>query len=68
MFYINFSTTKGNFLDGGTTSDHVFMEKVPDGYQLGGFVSYTGEALTMVSAIWTSIDPISALPTTSGGT
>ncbi|KAI9910824.1 hypothetical protein PsorP6_010940 [Peronosclerospora sorghi] len=71
IFYIKLSTNKGNFLEGGSTTDYKKkgeeIDEAPDRYQLAGFQSFTLDELTMLSAIWTSIDPIPAVPATSGG-
>ncbi|EGZ22923.1 hypothetical protein PHYSODRAFT_487709, partial [Phytophthora sojae] len=55
IFYIKFTTDKGNKIEGGTPvldSANIGKETAPDGYQLGGFVGYAGKELDMVQAIW----------------
>ncbi|KAI9910823.1 hypothetical protein PsorP6_010947 [Peronosclerospora sorghi] len=67
IFYIKLSTDRGHSIEGGTKTDDLFIDGAPAGYQLCGLQSFSDSELDMTSAIWTSIDPIHALPTTSGG-
>ncbi|KUG01410.1 hypothetical protein AM587_10008854 [Phytophthora nicotianae] len=56
--YIKFTTNKGNFIEGGTRTDKNGTDTAKEGYQLGGFVGRSGDELDLVSAIWTSIQPV----------
>ncbi|KAF4139631.1 Jacalin-like lectin domain [Phytophthora infestans] len=56
--YIKFTTNLGNFIEGGTQTDKTGSDTAEDGYQLGGFAGRSGDELDLVSAIWTSIQPV----------
>ncbi|KAI9984544.1 hypothetical protein PInf_005902 [Phytophthora infestans] len=56
--YIKFTTNLGNFIEGGTRTDKTGSDTAEDGYQLGGFAGRSGDELDLVSAIWTSIQPV----------
>ncbi|OWZ14407.1 hypothetical protein PHMEG_00012122 [Phytophthora megakarya] len=56
--YIAFTTNKGNTISGGTTTGNSGKDRAPKGYQLGGFIGYSGRELDMAGAIWTSIDQV----------
>ncbi|KAG3177932.1 hypothetical protein PC128_g16643 [Phytophthora cactorum] len=56
--YIKFTTNLGNFIEGGTRTDNIGTDTAKDGYQLGGFIGRSGDELDLVSAIWTSIQPV----------
>ncbi|KAF4030614.1 putative secreted protein [Phytophthora infestans] len=56
--YIKFTTNLGNFIEGGTRTNIIGSDTAKDGYQLGGFAGRSGDELDVVSAIWTSIQPV----------
>ncbi|KAF4030609.1 Jacalin-like lectin domain [Phytophthora infestans] len=56
--YIKFTTNLGNFIEGGTRTDKIGSDNAKDGYQLCGFAGRSGDELDVVSAIWTSIQPV----------
>ncbi|KUF81713.1 hypothetical protein AM587_10001422 [Phytophthora nicotianae] len=56
--YIKFTTNKGNFIEGGTPTHKIGTDTAKEGYQLGGFDGRSGDELDLVSAIWTSIQPV----------
>ncbi|OWZ12925.1 LOW QUALITY PROTEIN: hypothetical protein PHMEG_00013835 [Phytophthora megakarya] len=56
--YIKFTTSKGNFIEGGTKTDKIGTDTAKEGYQLSGFVGRSGDELDLVGAIWTSIQPV----------
>ncbi|POM71676.1 Hypothetical protein PHPALM_11726 [Phytophthora palmivora] len=55
--YIVFTTNKGNSIKGGKPTGNIGKESAPEGYQLGGFIGYSGRELDQAGAIWTSIKP-----------
>ncbi|EEY55781.1 uncharacterized protein PITG_22899 [Phytophthora infestans T30-4] len=56
--YIKFTTNKGRFIEGGSKTGNIGTDTAREGYQLGGFDGRSGDELDMVSAIWTSIQPV----------
>ncbi|ETI56110.1 hypothetical protein F441_01260 [Phytophthora nicotianae CJ01A1] len=61
LVYIKFTTDKGNEIYGGTKTDDLnkkASETAPKGFQLGGFVGYSGKELDSMGPIWTSIKPV----------
>ncbi|KAF4031238.1 Jacalin-like lectin domain [Phytophthora infestans] len=56
--YIKFTTNLGNFIEGGTRTSNIGSDTAREGFQLGGFVGRSGDELDMVSAMWTSIQPV----------
>ncbi|ETI44859.1 hypothetical protein F443_10469 [Phytophthora nicotianae P1569] len=56
--YIKFTTNKGNFIEGGTRTDKIGTDTAKEGYQLGGFDGREGDEVDLISAIWTSIQPV----------
>ncbi|KAG6952216.1 hypothetical protein JG688_00013376 [Phytophthora aleatoria] len=61
LMYVEFTTDKGNVISGGTPAedaDRKGKDTAPEGYQLGGFVGYSGNELDSMGAVWTSIEPV----------
>ncbi|ETI37404.1 hypothetical protein F442_16443 [Phytophthora nicotianae P10297] len=58
IMYIEFTTDAGNTISAGSPTDKIGKDSAPEGYQLGGFVGYSGNELDSVGAISTSIDPV----------
>ncbi|ETM41304.1 hypothetical protein L914_12916 [Phytophthora nicotianae] len=61
LMYVEFTTDKGETISGGTPTDDSGSkgkDTAPSGYQLGGFVGYSGNELDSMGAIWTRIKPV----------
>ncbi|ETP07256.1 hypothetical protein F441_16435 [Phytophthora nicotianae CJ01A1] len=43
--YIEFTTDAGNTISAGSPTDKIGKDSAPEGYQLGGFVGYSGNEL-----------------------
>jgi hypothetical protein len=56
IFYLKFSTSAGNTLDGGSTTDSSATATAPAGYQLCGFYGRDGDEIDLLGAVWASID------------
>ncbi|ETO75321.1 hypothetical protein F444_09053 [Phytophthora nicotianae P1976] len=56
ILYIKFTTDAGNTISGGTQTDQIGKDGAPEGYQLGGFVGYSGNEVDSVAAVWTRIE------------
>ncbi|ETI30565.1 hypothetical protein F441_01254 [Phytophthora nicotianae CJ01A1] len=56
--YIQFTTSSGKTISGGSPTKDIGKDSAPAGYQLGGFVGTCGKELDSVGAIWTSITPV----------
>ncbi|OWZ24263.1 Endonuclease [Phytophthora megakarya] len=55
VFYLGFTTSAGNSVDGGTTRADKQTVTAPKGYQLGGFFGLQGDEIDSIGAIWTKI-------------
>ncbi|GMF22925.1 unnamed protein product [Phytophthora lilii] len=55
IFYLNFVTSAGNSISGGTTTDDKTTMTAPEGFQLGGFFGQDGDEIDLLGAIWTRI-------------
>uniref|UniRef100_H3G960 Jacalin-type lectin domain-containing protein n=1 Tax=Phytophthora ramorum TaxID=164328 RepID=H3G960_PHYRM len=55
IFYLKFTTSLGNTLSGGTTTDDGATVYAPDGYQLSAFHGRDGDEIDALGAIWTKI-------------
>ncbi|KAL3663477.1 hypothetical protein V7S43_011365 [Phytophthora oleae] len=55
IFYLKFTTSLGNTLSGGTTTDDSAIVHAPDGYQLSAFHGRDGDEIDALGAIWTKI-------------
>ncbi|ETI30574.1 hypothetical protein F441_22216 [Phytophthora nicotianae CJ01A1] len=61
LMYVEFTTDKKRTISGGTPAvdaDRMGKDSALEGYQLGGFVGYSGNELDSMGAIWTSINPV----------
>ncbi|KAE9059342.1 hypothetical protein PF007_g30991 [Phytophthora fragariae] len=56
--FIEFKTSAGNTISGGTRATKIGKESAIEGYQVGGFFGTDGEELDSVGVIWTSITPV----------
>ncbi|KAG2844386.1 hypothetical protein PC129_g1217 [Phytophthora cactorum] len=56
IFYLKFTTSAGNTLAGGNTTDSSATDTAPTGYQLSGFFGQDGDEIDLLGAIWASID------------
>ncbi|GMF22921.1 unnamed protein product [Phytophthora lilii] len=63
VFYLKFTTNKGNSVAGGSPTDEKGVVTAPDGYQLSGFFGRDGDEIDRLGAIWTSIKAIAATAT-----
>ncbi|ETI48152.1 hypothetical protein F443_07777 [Phytophthora nicotianae P1569] len=55
VFYLKFTTSAGNSIEGGTTTDDNAVAKAPDGFQLAGFYGRAEDEVDQIGAIWTRI-------------
>ncbi|POM59219.1 hypothetical protein PHPALM_32084, partial [Phytophthora palmivora] len=53
VFYLNFITSAGNSVSGGTKTDSNAVATAPDGFQLAGFFGRGGGEIDQLGAIWT---------------
>ncbi|KAF4044447.1 putative secreted protein [Phytophthora infestans] len=56
--YIKFTSNFGRSIEGGTQTDKIGTDTAMNGFQFGGFDGRSGDELDLVSAIWTSIQPV----------
>eukprot|EP00644_Phytophthora_capsici_P006512 jgi/Phyca11/118744/e_gw1.36.572.1 len=52
LFYVNFLTSAGNSLAGGSMTDQKSTVTAPEGFQLAGFFGKSGKEIDMLGAIW----------------
>ncbi|KAE8911877.1 hypothetical protein PF005_g12851 [Phytophthora fragariae] len=64
IFYLSFSTSAGNSVSGGSTTDDKNTVTAPEGFQLGGFFGRDGDEIDSLGAIWVRITPNTAAPAT----
>ncbi|KAK1944755.1 hypothetical protein P3T76_003288 [Phytophthora citrophthora] len=62
IFYLRFTTSAGNFVEGGSTTDSKNTVTAPEGFQLGGFFGRAGDEIDLLGAIWTSIEVVTPAP------
>ncbi|KAF4321891.1 hypothetical protein G195_004514 [Phytophthora kernoviae 00238/432] len=62
IFYLNFVTSSGNSISGGTQTDEKGSVTAPDGYQLSGFFGRDGDEIDRLGVVWTSITVVEAAP------
>lgn len=55
IFYLKFTTSLGNTLSGGATTEDKATLYASDGYQLSGFHGRDGDAIDALGAVWTKI-------------
>ncbi|KAE9031332.1 hypothetical protein PR002_g9656 [Phytophthora rubi] len=55
VFYLNFVTSFGNSISGGTETDDEATATAPDGFQLAGFYGRAEDEVDQLGAIWTRI-------------
>ncbi|KAG3033147.1 hypothetical protein PC120_g2083 [Phytophthora cactorum] len=55
IFYLNFVTSAGNSISGGTQTDDKATATAPDGFQLAGFYGRAEAEVDQLGAIWTRI-------------
>ncbi|GMF22927.1 unnamed protein product [Phytophthora lilii] len=55
VFYLNFITSAGNSISGGTKTDSSAVATAPDGFQLAGFYGRAEDEVDQLGAIWTRI-------------
>ncbi|KAL4164968.1 hypothetical protein KRP22_003704 [Phytophthora ramorum] len=58
VFYLNFVTSAGNSISGGTQTDDKATATAPDGFQLGGFYGRAEDEVDQLGAIWTRISAV----------
>eukprot|EP00644_Phytophthora_capsici_P010496 jgi/Phyca11/568802/estExt2_Genewise1.C_PHYCAscaffold_300227 len=58
IFYLNFGTSAGNSVSGGTQTDEKGTVTAPKGYQLGGFFGRDGDEIDLLGVVWTSIEAV----------
>ncbi|KAK1942616.1 hypothetical protein P3T76_006115 [Phytophthora citrophthora] len=63
LFYVNFLTSAGNSLAGGSMTDEKSTVTAPEGFQLAGFFGKSGKEIDMLGAIWASIKLVTPAPT-----
>lgn len=64
VFYLNFGTSAGNSVSGGSQTDSKGSVSAPEGYQLGGFFRRDGDEIDTLGAIWSSIQAADDTPGT----
>ncbi|POM76182.1 Hypothetical protein PHPALM_6610 [Phytophthora palmivora] len=62
IFYINFLTSAGNSLAGGTMTEQKMTVTAPEGFQLAGFFGREGKEIDSLGAIWAAIDLVTPPP------
>ncbi|KAE9012975.1 hypothetical protein PF005_g9909 [Phytophthora fragariae] len=63
VFYLKFTTNKGNSVSNGKPTDEQGVVTAPNGYQLSGFFGRDGDEIDRLGAIWTSIKVVEATAT-----
>ncbi|KAF4142197.1 Jacalin-like lectin domain [Phytophthora infestans] len=63
IFYVNFVTSAGNSLSGGSMTDDKSTVTAPKGFQLAGFFGKDGKEIDTLGAVWASIDLVTPAPT-----
>ncbi|POM73711.1 Hypothetical protein PHPALM_9419 [Phytophthora palmivora] len=58
IFYLNFTTSEGNYVAGGSMTDDKSTTTAPMGYQLGGFFGRDGKEIDALGVIWTKIENV----------
>ncbi|CAI5710866.1 unnamed protein product [Peronospora destructor] len=55
IFYLSFTTSAGNLISGGSTTERKNTVMAPEGFQLGGFFGLDSDAIGKLGVIWTRI-------------
>ncbi|GMF29886.1 unnamed protein product [Phytophthora lilii] len=63
IFYVNFVTSAGNSLAGGSMTDEKSTVTAPEGFQLAGFFGKLGKEIDTLGAIWAYIELVTPAPT-----
>ncbi|ETK88013.1 hypothetical protein L915_07663 [Phytophthora nicotianae] len=63
IFYVNFLTSAGNSLSGGSMTDDKSTVTAPEGFQLAGFFGKSGKEIDTLGAVWAYIDLVTPAPT-----
>ncbi|KAG6597964.1 RAN GTPase-activating protein 2 [Phytophthora cinnamomi] len=63
IFYVNFVTSKGNSLAGGSMTNDKNTVTAPEGFQLAGFFGKDGKEIDTLGAVWAYIDLVTPAPT-----
>ncbi|EGZ15951.1 hypothetical protein PHYSODRAFT_545501 [Phytophthora sojae] len=63
IFYVNFVTSAGNSLAGGSMTDEKSTVTAPEGFQLAGFFGKDGKEIDSLGAVWAYIDLVTPAPT-----
>ncbi|KAG6614819.1 RAN GTPase-activating protein 2 [Phytophthora cinnamomi] len=63
IFYVNFVTSKGNSLAGGSMTNDKSTVTAPEGFQLAGFFGKDGKEIDTLGAVWAYIDLVTSAPT-----
>ncbi|GMF51714.1 unnamed protein product [Phytophthora fragariaefolia] len=63
VFYLKFTTNKGNSVSNGKPTVEQGIVTAPDGYQLSGFFGRDGDEIDRLGVIWTSIKVVEATAT-----
>ncbi|KAG1711010.1 hypothetical protein DVH05_013730 [Phytophthora capsici] len=66
IFYLNFGTSAGNSVSGGTQTDEKGTVTAPKGYQLGGFFGRDGDEIDLLGVVWTSIKAVAESTPSAG--
>ncbi|KAE9105261.1 hypothetical protein PF010_g13089 [Phytophthora fragariae] len=63
IFYVNFVTSAGNSLAGGSMTDDKSTVTAPEGFQLAGFFGKDGKEIDTLGAVWAYIELVTPAPT-----
>ncbi|KAE9350117.1 hypothetical protein PR003_g5514 [Phytophthora rubi] len=63
IFYVNFVTSAGNLLAGGSMTDDKSTVTAPEGFQLAGFFGKDGKEIDTLGAVWAYIELVTPAPT-----
>ncbi|GMF50192.1 unnamed protein product [Phytophthora fragariaefolia] len=63
IFYVNFVTSAGKSLAGGSMTDDKSTVTAPEGFQLAGFFGKDGKEIDSLGAVWAYIDLVTPAPT-----
>ncbi|KAE9008256.1 hypothetical protein PF011_g10774 [Phytophthora fragariae] len=63
IFYVNFVTSAGNSLAGGSMTDDKSTVTAPEGFQLAGFFGKDGKEIDSLGAVWAYIELVTPAPT-----
>ncbi|KAE9355576.1 hypothetical protein PR003_g2764 [Phytophthora rubi] len=63
IFYVNFVTSAGNSLAGGSMTNDKNTVTAPEGFQLAGFFGKDGKEIDTLGAVWAYIELVTPAPT-----